>query len=111
METTSAAAVGVGIVGVLVMVVLFAIGIVSLVCWIMTLIRIFKDNVGLGILGVVCALFAFIYGWVKVEQYQNKKTMIIWTIAVIFSVLLNVVAAVLGFGFGSMAAARSGSAG
>jgi hypothetical protein len=104
---TNAAAVGVGIVGILVFVLLFAIGIVSLVCWILTLIKIFKDNVGLGVLGVVCALFAFIYGWVKTEQYQNKKVMIIWTIAILFSLLLNVVSALLGVGFGSMAASRS----
>jgi hypothetical protein len=83
---------------------MIAIGLVSFVCWIMTLIKIFKSNVGLGILGIVCGLFAFIYGWVKTEEYQNKKVMIVWSAAFLFSLLLNIVAAVLGVGLGSMAA-------
>lgn len=56
--------------------------IVSLVCWIKTLINIFKENVGLGILGLICGIFAYIYGWVKCKEYNNKKVMLVWTICV-----------------------------
>jgi hypothetical protein len=110
METTTvnAAAAGMGIVGILVLLLMIAIGLVSLVCWIMTLIKIFKSNVGLGILGIVCGIFAFIYGWVKTEEYKNKKVMIVWTAAILFSLLLNIVSAALGFGLGAMTSQRGG---
>jgi hypothetical protein len=65
-------------------------GVVSLVCWIMVLIKIFKDNVILGIIGVItCGLFAFIYGWVKVKQYGIKNIMMIWTIAIVIGLIVN----------------------
>ncbi len=71
-----------------------AAAVVSLVCWIMVLIKIFKDNVGLGILGIVCNLFAFIYGWVKVKEYNIKNVMLAWTVAYV----IFVIAYALGLG-------------
>lgn len=60
----------------------------TLVCWVMVLIKIFKDNVGLGILGIICQLFAFIYGWVKAAEYGVKKIMLYWTILLIGGMVL-----------------------
>lgn len=62
-------------------------GIVSLVCWIMVLIKIFKENIGLGILGIFCGIFTFVYGWVKVSQYNIKNVMMAWTIALVVLIL------------------------
>ena len=67
--------------------------IVSLVCWVMILIKIFKENVGLGILGIVCSLFAFIYGWVKVKEYDAQKIMVVWTIATVVGILAQLLGA------------------
>ena len=78
--------------------------IASLICWIMVLIKIFKDNVGLGILGIVCSLFAFIYGWVKAAEYGIKKVMLWWTILVVLAIVCIILATVLG----GVAAAASG---
>lgn len=78
---------------VLMTVLLAASGIVSLVCWIMILVRIFKENVGLGILGIICGLFAFIYGWVKVKEYDAKNIMLAWTIAWIVAIIANALGA------------------
>lgn len=56
----------------------------SLVCWIIVLVQIFKRaGVGLGILGILCSLFAFIYGWVKAKEWGIQKLMIVWTILVV----------------------------
>ncbi len=71
----------------LMMILLVAASVVSLVCWIMILVRIFKENVGLGILGIICGLFAFIYGWVKVKEYDAKNIMLIWTVAWIVAMI------------------------
>jgi hypothetical protein len=82
------------------------LGVVSLVCWIMVLIPIFKDNVGLGILGIICGLFAFIYGWIKVKEYNIQKVMLVWTIVFVLTILLQVIFGVSVMG---MAAQESGA--
>ncbi len=64
-------------------------GIVSLVCWIMILIKIFNESIGLGILGIICGLFAFVYGWVKVKEYNCKNVMMAWTAAFIVTIVAN----------------------
>lgn len=59
------------------------IGLGSLTCWIMTLVAIFKNaGVGLGILGIFCPLFAFIYGWVKSGEWGNRGLMTVWSILI-----------------------------
>lgn len=58
--------------------------IISLICWIRVLIALFKNaGVGLGILGIICSLFAFIWGWVKSGALGLRGTMIAWTISII----------------------------
>ncbi len=69
--------------------IIFGIG--SLVCWIMTLIKMFqKDNVGLAILGIICPLWAFIWGWMNAAKYDHKKIMMIWTGCVVLGTIFNV---------------------
>ena len=65
----------------------------SLVCWIIVLVKIFQDSIGLGILGILCGLFAFIYGWVKVGEDGIKKVMIVWTVLWLASIPLYALAA------------------
>ncbi len=67
--------------------------IASVVCWIMVLIPIFKQNVGLGILGVICSLFTFVYGWVKVKEFNCQKVMIIWSIALVVAIITQILGA------------------
>ncbi len=86
---------GAEIMSVLLMVLLAACGIGSLVCWIIVLIKIFGESVGLGILGIVCGLFAFIYGWVKCAEYGIQKVMFVWTAFFGVSILLQVITMVL----------------
>lgn len=70
---------------------LFAVVIVSLVCWIKVLIVLFsKAGVGLGILGIICSLFAFIWGWMKHKEYGLTKVMTIWTITIVVMIPINV---------------------
>ncbi len=75
--------------GILMQVVALAVTVVSLVCWIMILVKIFKQNVGLGILGIFCSIFAFIYGWVKAKEFNAQKIMLVWTIAVVVGIIAN----------------------
>ena len=69
---------------------LYAAWVVSLVCWIMTLIQMFqKESVLLGILGILCSLWAFIWGWMNTAKTGQKNIMLIWTIAVVVSIILG----------------------
>ncbi len=52
----------------------------AVVCWVMVLTKVFKENVGLGVIGLLFAPFAYIYGWVKVSSYRLLRVMVIWTV-------------------------------
>ncbi len=66
--------------------------IVSLVCFIIVVIKLFKvKGVGWGIFGVICGIYTFIWGWQNVESQNIKKEMLIWTAAFIVSVVIRVI--------------------
>ena len=68
----------------------YVAGIISLVCWIMTLISMFqKESVILGILGIFCPLWAFIWGWMNTAKTGQKNLMIVWTIVWIIGIIAN----------------------
>jgi hypothetical protein len=74
------------------------VGLGSLVCFVMVLIKQFQTAGPLhGIIGLItCGLWTFIWGWMKASTLNLRNLMLIWT-------LLIVVAVVLG-GVGGMAA-------
>lgn len=61
-------------------------GLVSVVCWIIVLIRMFKDSVLRGILGLICGLYAFVWGWMNAGG-SLKNVMLLWTIAILIGIL------------------------
>ncbi len=63
----------------------------SLVCWIMTLVQMFKKGGALqGILGIItCGIWAFIWGWLNVKKTDQKTVMMAWTVCFILSVIGN----------------------
>ncbi len=63
----------------------------SLVCLIMVLIKMFPAEGTLkGILGVICSLYAFIWGWINKDRYGLKNVMIVWTALIVVAIVLNV---------------------
>lgn len=67
-------------------------GIGSLVCWIMILIKMFQNDKPLiGILGILCGLWAFIWGWMKSSSLGLKKTMMLWSACFVLSIVGNVI--------------------
>lgn len=65
------------------------IGMVGMVvCWIMVLIKMFQDNkVLLGILGIICGLVTFVWGWMNAKKYKLEKVMLIYTICWILTLV------------------------
>lgn len=76
--------------------VILAIGILgSLICFVLVLIQMFRrDQQTLGFVCIVTSLVAgfgtivaFVFGWLKVSEWQIKKTMIVWTICQLLQML------------------------
>jgi hypothetical protein len=69
----------------------------STICWIIVLIKIFQNDGALkGIIGLICSLFAFIWGWMNASRLGVKNIMMIWTVLIIIFMIL---AAMGGFSF------------
>lgn len=79
----------------------------SFIAWIagvVVLIKLFStEGVLKGILGLICMLYTFIWGWqhVKKEELKLKTAMMVWTGAIVVGIILNVI--------GSMTAAAAGA--
>jgi len=68
---------------------------IALVTGIVVLIKLFqKEGILKGILGLICMLYTYIWGWTKVKDTSlNLKTwMYIWTGAIVLGIILNVIA-------------------
>ena len=75
----------------------------ALVCFVMVLIKLFQEKGPLhGILGILCGLYTFIWGWIESARLGIKKIMIIWSVLLIVSIILQSISMVFG-----MAAAKS----
>jgi hypothetical protein len=74
-------------------------GLVALICWIMVLVKMFKTQESplMGIIGIFCSLWAFIWGWMNASKYGLKNIMLIFTLALV----------VCGIGYGLIGAAAA----
>jgi hypothetical protein len=71
-----------------------------LVCAIIVIIKLFQNEGALkGILGIICGLYAFIWGWMNADRLGIKNIMLIWTGLLIVAIIINVVTG--GFSYGT----------
>jgi len=67
-----------------------------LICFIIVLIKLFQENGILhGILGLICGLYTFIWGWINAGRLNIRNIMLIWTLLIVVSIVLTV----MGGGF------------
>jgi len=60
------------------------------ICWIIVLIKIFQNDGALkGIIGLLCSLFAFIWGWMNANRLGVKQIMMAWTVLLILYVIFS----------------------
>ena len=58
------------------------------ICWIIVLIKQFKTaGVVHGIIGIICSLWTFIWGWMNAGKLGIRNLMIIWTVLIILYVV------------------------
>jgi hypothetical protein len=68
------------------------------ICWIIVLVKIFQnDGAVKGIIGLLCSLFAFIWGWMNADRLGVKNIMMIWTVLIIIYLILGFIG---GFSYG-----------
>lgn len=74
----------------------------GLVCGIIVLIKLFQEK-GLlhGILGFLCGLYTFIWGWMNATRLGIKNIMIIWTVLIILYLILGAAGGGFTYGFGT----------
>ena len=63
----------------------------SLVCLIIVVIKMFQTAGPIqGIIGLICGIWAFIWGWMNAGKLGIKNIMLIWTVLIILSIILNI---------------------
>ncbi len=75
-------------------------GLVELVCWFYWVVQIFKrESVMRGLLGLLCGVYAFHYGWRNASGYDLrraerdqppffKRMMLVWTLCLLVTVVV-----------------------
>jgi hypothetical protein len=72
------------------MIISWLAAVVSLICWIMVLIKLFPAEGALkGILAIICGLYAFVWGWINASRFNLRNIMVVWTIAIIVSIAMS----------------------
>lgn len=60
------------------------LGLANLILFIIVLIKLFQNEGALkGILGLICSLYTFIWGWMNAGKLNIRNLMIIWTLVII----------------------------
>ena len=78
------------------------VGLGCLVCFVIVLIKLFQNEGALkGILGLICGLYTFIWGWMNASRLNIRNIMMIWTALIILSIIINVVTGGFSYSFGT----------
>lgn len=76
----------------------------SIIIWvagIVVLVKLFQqEGIVKGILGLICMLYTFIWGWQNIgkEELKLKTWMYLWSGAIVLGIILNVIGASAGAG-------------
>jgi len=61
-----------------------------LICFVIVLIKLFQtQGIIHGILGLICGLYAFIWGWIHATELNLRNIMMIWSLLIILSIVVN----------------------
>jgi hypothetical protein len=62
-----------------------------LVCLVLVVIKMYQNEGALkAILGFICAIYGFIWGWINAGRLGLKNVMIAWTVLIIAAIVLGV---------------------
>jgi hypothetical protein len=67
----------------------------NIACLVMVLLKLFPAEGPLkGILGIICGLYTYIWGWMNSSRFNLKTIMLVWTAVIILQMLM---AGMMGF--------------
>ena len=71
------------------------VGLGSLVCFVMVLIKQFQTAGALhGIIGLItCGIWTFIWGWMRASTLNLRNIMLAWTGLIVLAIVLNMMGA------------------
>ena len=68
------------------------VGLANLVLFIMVLIKLFQiEGTMKGILGLICGLYTFIWGWMKNKELGITQIMWAWSALIVINMILSAV--------------------
>jgi hypothetical protein len=74
-------------------------GLGSLIIFVIVLIKLFQNEGALkGILGLICSIYTFIWGWMNAGRLNIRNLMLIWTALIVLGIIFNL----LGGGMAAM---------
>ena len=69
-------------------------GLANFVCFIMVVVKLFKQEGTMkGILGVICGIYTFIWGWINASKLNIRNIMLAWTVLIVLSVIVGSISA------------------
>jgi hypothetical protein len=78
-------------------------GVGCLICFIMVLIKQFQNAGAVhGIIGIItCGIWTFIWGWMNAGNLNIKNIMMIWTVLIVISMVVNIMGGGFSYSFGT----------
>jgi hypothetical protein len=77
------------------------LSVASIICFIIVLIKLFQNEGALkGILGLICGLYTFIWGWMNASRLNIRNIMMIWTVLIILCIIINVMTGGFSYSWG-----------
>ena len=76
---------------------------IAFICGVMVLVKLIQtEGFVKGILGLICMLYTYIWGWqnIKKEELKLKNWMYVWTAAIVLGIILNIISASMSAGGG-----------
>jgi len=72
-------------------IVIWLVILAMVVVQILVVVKMFQNAGALhGILGLICGLYAYIWGWMNSAKLNIRNLMIIWTVLIILVFILNI---------------------
>ena len=68
----------------------FGVWIANLILFVIVLIKLFQNQgILLGIVGLICGIYTFIWGWINAGRLGITNIMIAWSVLIVLSIILN----------------------
>ena len=82
-------------------IVIWLVILAMVVVQILVVVKMFQNAGALhGILGLICGLYAYIWGWMNSSKLGIKNLMIIWTVLIIVYIILTFTVGGINYSYG-----------